>query len=258
MARLTISSPTSLPKVAMTAAATTQPIPVVLHGQQQGTRSLRQPHPSSHPAASAAAQASSSAPTQPAQGTTAPSAAGASLPTTFTWSLAGTLSNPPSDSLIIAMARLTISGPTSLPKVAVIAAATTQPKPVVLHGQQQGTRGLKQAHPYSDPAALALSPPTKRKLTWAVGLAGTHSNPSSDSLITAVARLMISGPTSLPKVAVTAAATTQPKPVVLHGQQQGTRSLKWAHPYSDPAALVLSTPLQKKVDLGCRPGWDPF
>uniref|UniRef100_A0A8I3XA49 Uncharacterized protein n=1 Tax=Callithrix jacchus TaxID=9483 RepID=A0A8I3XA49_CALJA len=154
-ARLTISGPTSLPKVAVTTAATTQPKPVVLHGQQQGTHSLKQPHPSSHPAASAAAQASSSAPTQPAQGTTAPSAAGASLPTTFTWSLAGTLSNPSSDSLIIAMARLTISGPTSLPKVAVTAAATTQPKPVVLHGQQQGTRGLKRAHPYSDPAALA-------------------------------------------------------------------------------------------------------
>nr|XP_054100632.1 spore coat protein SP96-like isoform X1 [Callithrix jacchus] len=181
MARLTIGGPTSLPKVAVTAAATSQPKPVVLHGQQQGTRSLKQPQPSSHPAASAASQASSSAPTQPAQGTIAPSAAGASLPTTSTWSLAGTLSNPSSASLITTQARLTISGPTSLPKVAVTAAATTQPKPVVLHGQQQGTRGLKQAHPYSDPAALALSPPTKRKLTWAAGLAETHSKPSSDS-----------------------------------------------------------------------------
>nr|XP_054100747.1 mucin-5AC-like [Callithrix jacchus] len=245
--RLTISGPTSLLKVAVTTAATTQPKPVVLHGQQQGTRSLKQPHPSSHPAASAAALASSSAPTQPAQGTTVPSAAGASLPTTSTSSLAGTLSNPSSASLITTQARLTISGPTSLLKVAMTAAATKQPKPLVLHGQQQGTRGLKWACPYSDPAALALSPPTKRKLTWAAGLAGTHSKPSFDSLITAVARLTISGPTSLPKVAVTAAATKQPKPLVLHGQQQGTRGLKRARPYSDPAALALSPPTKRKL-----------
>nr|XP_054100740.1 putative POM121-like protein 1-like [Callithrix jacchus] len=243
MARLTISGPTSLPKVALTAAATTQTKPVVFHGQQQGTHSLKQPHP----AASAAAQASSSAPTQPAQGTTAPSAAGASLPTTSTWSLAGTLSNPSSASLITTQARLTISGPTSLPKVALTAAATTQPKAVVLHGQQQGTHGLKRARPYSDPAALALSSPTKRKLTWAAGLAGTHSKPSSNSLITTVARLTISGHTSLPKVALTAAATIQPKPAVLHGQQQGTRGLKRARPYSDPAALALSPPTKRKL-----------
>ncbi|XP_054100747.2 uncharacterized protein LOC128929597 [Callithrix jacchus] len=247
MARLTITGPTSLPKVAMITAATTQPKPVVLHGQQQGTRSLKQPHPSSHPAASAAALASSSAPTQPAQGTTVPSAAGVSLPTTSTSSLAGTLSNPSSASLITTQARLIISGPTSLLKVAMTAAATKQPKPLVLHGQQQGTRGLKWACPYSDPAALALSPPTKRKLTWAAGLAGTHSKPSFDSLITAVARLTISGPTSLPKVAVTAAATKQPKPLVLHGQQQGTRGLKRARPYSDPAALALSPPTKRKL-----------
>nr|XP_054100572.1 putative POM121-like protein 1-like isoform X1 [Callithrix jacchus] len=250
LARQRVSDFTVLQKLDTIATAITQPKPVVLHGQQQGTRNLKQPHPSSHPAASAAAQASSSAPTQPAQGTTAPSAAGVSVPTTFTWSLAGTLSNPSSASLITTQARLTISGPTSLPKVAVTVAATTQPKPVVLHGQQQGTHGLKQAHPYSDPAALALSHPTKRKLTWAAGLAGTHSKPSSDSLITTVARLMISGPTSLPKVAVTAAAITQPKPAVLHGQQQGTHGLKRARPYSDPAALALSPPTKRKLVSG--------
>ncbi|KAK2093192.1 hypothetical protein P7K49_029721, partial [Saguinus oedipus] len=240
LARLTISGPTSVLKLTVTAAATTQPKPVVLHGQQQGTHGLKQPHPSSHPAASAAAQASSSAPTQPAQGPTAHSAAGVSLPTTSTSSLAGTLSNTSSASLITALARLTISGPTSVLKLPVTAAATTQPKPVVLHGQQQGTRGLKQARPYSDPAALALSPPTKKKLTWAAGLTGTLSNPSSASLITTLASLTMSGPTSVLKLPMTAAATTQPKPVVLHGQQQGTRTLRRVHRYSHPAASAAA------------------
>ncbi|KAK2093049.1 hypothetical protein P7K49_029578 [Saguinus oedipus] len=240
LARLTISGPTSVLKLPMTTAATTQPKPVVLHGQQQGTHVLKQPHPSSHPAASAAAQASSSAPTQPAQGTTAHSAAGVSLPTTSTSSLAGTLSNPSSASLITALARLMISGPTSVLKLPVTAAATTQPKPVVLHGQQQGTRGVKRARPYSDPAALALSPPTKKKLNWAAALAGTLSNPSSASLITSLARPRVSGRTSLRKLAVMAAAITQPKPVVLHGQQQGTHTLRRVRRYSCPAASAAA------------------
>ncbi|KAK2093109.1 hypothetical protein P7K49_029638 [Saguinus oedipus] len=248
LARLTISGPTSVLKLPVTTAATTLPKPVVFHGQQQGTHSLKQPHPSSHPAASAAAQASSSVPTQPAQGTTAQSAAGVSLPTTSTSSLAGTLSNPSSASLITALTRLTISGPTSVLTLPVTTAATTQPKPVVLHGQQQGTHGVKRARPYSDPAALALSPPTKKKLNWAAALAGTVFNPSSASLITSLARPRVNRRTSLRKLPVTAAATTQPKPVVLHGQQQGTRGLKWAHPYSDPAALALSTPTKRKFN----------
>ncbi|KAK2093138.1 hypothetical protein P7K49_029667 [Saguinus oedipus] len=240
LARLTISGPTSVLKLAVTAAATTQPKPVVLHGQQQGTRGLKQPHPCSHPAASAAAQASSSLPTQPAQGTTAQSAAGVSLPTTSTSSLAGTLSNPSSASLITALARLTISGPTSVLKLPVTAAATTQPKPVVLHGQQQGTRGLKWARPYSDPGALALSTPTKRKFNWAAALAETLSNTSSPCLITSLARTSVSHRTSLRKLAVMAAAITQPKPVVLHGQQQGTRTLRRVHRYSHPAASAAA------------------
>ncbi|KAK2092989.1 hypothetical protein P7K49_029518 [Saguinus oedipus] len=159
MARQRVSDFTLLQKLDAIATAITQPKPVVLHGRQQGThglkgtRTLKQVRPYSRPAASAVAQASSSAPTRPAQGTAAQSAAGVPLPTTSTWSLAGTLSNPSSASLITALARLTISGPTSLLKLAVTAAATTQPKPVVLHGQQQGTRGLKWARPYSDPAA---------------------------------------------------------------------------------------------------------
>ncbi|KAK2093107.1 hypothetical protein P7K49_029636 [Saguinus oedipus] len=248
LARLTISGPTSVLKLPVTTAATTLPKPVVLHGQQQGTHSLKQPHPSSHPAASAAAQASSSVPTQTAQGTTAQSVAGVSLPTTSTSSLAGTLSNPSSASLITALTRLTISGPTSVLKLPVTTAATTQPKPVVLHGQQQGTHGVKRARPYSDPAALALSPPTKKKLNWAAALAGTVFNPSSASLITSLARPRVNRRTSLRKLPVKAAATTQPKPVVLHGQQQGTRSLKWARPYSDPAALALSTPTKRKFN----------
>ncbi|KAK2093005.1 hypothetical protein P7K49_029534 [Saguinus oedipus] len=99
-------------KLAVIAAAATQPKPVVLHGQQQGTRTLKRPHPSSHPAASAAAQASSSAPTRPAQGTAAHSAAAVSLPTTSTWSLAGTLSNPSSASHATTLARQRVSGPT--------------------------------------------------------------------------------------------------------------------------------------------------
>ncbi|KAK2116374.1 hypothetical protein P7K49_007000 [Saguinus oedipus] len=195
-----ISGPTSVLKLPVTAAATTQPKPaVVLHGQQQGTHDLKQPHPSSHSAASAAAQASSSAPTHPAQGTTAHSAAGVSLPTTSTWSLAGTLSNPSSASLITALAGLMISGPTSVLKLSMTTAATTQLKPVVLHGQQQ-TGGLKQPHPSSHPAvsaaaqvsssapthpaqgttthsATGVSLPTTS--TWR--LAGTLSNPSSFS-----------------------------------------------------------------------------
>ncbi|KAK2092727.1 hypothetical protein P7K49_029256 [Saguinus oedipus] len=189
LARQRFSGPTSLPKLPITAAATTQPKPVVLHGQQQGTRGLKWPHPSSHPAASAAAQASSSAPTQPGQGTTAHSAAGVSLPTTSTWSLAGTLSNPSSASHTTTLARQRVSGPTSVLKLPVTAAATTQPKPVVLHGQQQGTCGLKRACPSSDPAASALSSPTKRKSTCVAGPAGTLSNPSFASLINALARL---------------------------------------------------------------------
>nr|XP_054100641.1 mucin-5AC-like [Callithrix jacchus]XP_054100642.1 mucin-5AC-like [Callithrix jacchus] len=238
LARLTISGRTS---------AITQPKTVVLHGQQQGTRTLKQVHPYSRPTASAAAQVSSSA---PAQGTTAHSAAGVSLPTTSTWSLAETLSNPSSASHTTTLARQRVSGPTSLLKLPVTAAATTQHKPVVIHGQQQGTRGLKRARPSSDPAASALSPPTKRKLTRAAGLAGTLSNPSSDSLITALARLTISGHTSLRKLAIMAAAITQPKPVVLHGQQQGTRALRRVHPYSRPAA---SAPAQASSSAPRQP-----
>ncbi|KAK2093199.1 hypothetical protein P7K49_029728 [Saguinus oedipus] len=238
--RLTNSGPTSVLKLPVTTAATTQPKPVVLHGQQQGTRGLKQPHPSSHSAASAAAQASSSAPTQSAQVTTAHSATGVSLPTTSTSSLAGTLSNPSSASLITALARLTISGPTSVLKLPVTSAATTQPKSVVLHGQQQGTRGLKRARPYSDPAALALSPPTKKKLNWAAALAGSLFHPSPASLITSLARPRVSGHTSLRKLAIMAAAITQPKPVVLHGQQQGTRTLRRVRRYSRPAASAAA------------------
>ncbi|KAK2119034.1 hypothetical protein P7K49_000420 [Saguinus oedipus] len=219
LARQRVSGPTSLLKLPVTAAATTQPKPVVLHGQQQGTRGLKWPHPSSHPAASAAAQASSSAPTQTAQGTTAHSATGGSLPTTSTWSLAGTLSNPSSASHTTTLARQRVSGFALLQKLAANAAAITQPKPVVLHGQQQGTRTLKRFCPYSHPAASAAaqassSGPTQpaqgttahsaagvflpTTSTWS--LAGTLSNPSFASLITALARLMISGPTSVLKL----------------------------------------------------------
>ncbi|KAK2094418.1 hypothetical protein P7K49_028156 [Saguinus oedipus] len=240
LARHRVNDFALLQKLAAIAAAITQPKPVVLHGQQQGTCTLKQVHPYSCPAASAAAQASSSAPTQAAQGTTAHSATGVSLPTTSTWIQAGTLSNPSSDSLITALARLRISDPTSVLKLPVTAAATTQPKPVVLHGQQQGTRSLNQARPSSHPAASALSPPTKRKSTWAAGPAGTLSNPSSASLITSLARPRVSGRTSLRKLAVMAAAITQPKPVVLHGQQQGTRTLRQFHPYSRPAASATA------------------
>ncbi|KAK2085096.1 hypothetical protein P7K49_036396 [Saguinus oedipus] len=94
------------------------------------------------------AQASSSAPTQPAQGTTAHSVTGASLPTTST-----------------------------------------------------------------------LSPRTKRKSTWAADLARSLPDPSSASHTTTLARQRLSGPISLLKLPITTAATTQPKPVVLHGQQ---------------------------------------
>ncbi|KAK2092976.1 hypothetical protein P7K49_029505 [Saguinus oedipus] len=236
LARQRASDFALLKKLDAITTAITQPKPVVLHGQQQGTRTLKRVHPYSRPAASAAAQASSSAPTWPAQGTAAHSAAAVSLPTTSTASLAGTLSNPSSASLITALAKLTISGPTSVLKLPVTAAATTQPKPVVLHGQQQGTRGLKRARPYSDPAALALSPPTKKKLNWAAAHAGTLSNPSSASL----ARPRVSGRTSLRKLAVMAAAITQPQPVVLHGQQQGTRTLRRVCRYSHPAASAAA------------------
>ncbi|KAK2092745.1 hypothetical protein P7K49_029274 [Saguinus oedipus] len=240
LARQRVRGFTLLQKLDTIAAAITESKPVVLHGQQQRTRTLKRVHPYSCPAASAAAQASSSASTQPAQSTAAHSAAGVSLPTTSTSSLAGTLSNPSSASLITTMARLTISGPTSLLKLPVTAAATTQPKPVVLHGQQQGTRGLKRACSSSDPAASALSPPTKRKSIWAAGPAGTLSNPSSASLITALAKLRVRCRTSLRKLALMAAAITQSKPVVLHGQQQGTHTLKWVHPYSRPAASAAA------------------
>nr|XP_035147407.2 mucin-5AC-like [Callithrix jacchus] len=170
-----VSGPTSVLKLPVTAAATTQPKPVVLHGQQQGTHGLKQPHPSSHPAVSSVAQASSSAPTQPAQGTTAHSAAGVSLPTTSTWNLAGTLSNPSSASLITTVARLRISGPTSVLKLPVTAAATTQPKPVVLHGQQQGTHGLKRPHPSSRPAASAAAQASSSAPTQPVQGTTAHS-----------------------------------------------------------------------------------
>ncbi|KAK2103356.1 hypothetical protein P7K49_017212 [Saguinus oedipus] len=205
------------------------------------------------------AQASSSAPTQPAQGTIAHSAAGVSLPTTSTWSLAGTLSNPSSASHTTTLARQRVSGFALLWKLDAIAAAITQPKPVVLHGQQQATHTLKRFHPSSHPAASAaaqasssapkqpaqgatahsaagVSLPTTS--TWS--LAGTFSNPSSASLITALARLRISSPTSLLKLPMTTAAITQPKPVVLHGQQQGTHGLKQPHPFSHPAASAAA------------------
>ncbi|KAK2103395.1 hypothetical protein P7K49_017251 [Saguinus oedipus] len=205
------------------------------------------------------AQASSSAPTQPAQGTIAHSAAGVSLPTTSTWSLAGTLSNPSSASHTTTLARQRVSGFALLWKLDAIAAAITQPKPVVLHGQQQATHTLKRFHPSSHPAASAAaqassSAPTQpaqgatahsaagvslpTTSTWS--LAGTFSNPSSASLITALARLRISSPTSLLKLPMTAAAITQPKPMVLHGQQQGTHGLKQPHPFSHPAASAAA------------------
>ncbi|KAL0624794.1 putative POM121-like protein 1 [Plecturocebus cupreus] len=66
-----------------TETSSTQPKPVVLHGPQQGTRTLKRSLLSSDLAAPAAAPASS-APRQPAQGTTAHSAAGVSSPTTCT------------------------------------------------------------------------------------------------------------------------------------------------------------------------------
>ncbi|KAK2116375.1 hypothetical protein P7K49_007001 [Saguinus oedipus] len=105
------------------------------------------------------AQASSSAPTQADQGTTGHSATGASLPTTSTsspltkrkstWAadLAGNLPDPSSASLITALARQRVSDFALLQKLDAIAAAITQPKPVVLHGQQQRTPTLKQVHP---------------------------------------------------------------------------------------------------------------
>nr|XP_021527661.1 uncharacterized protein LOC110568511 [Aotus nancymaae] len=108
--------------------------PVVLHGQQQGTRGLKRARSSSDLAASAAAQASSSAPRQPAQG---PSTASGKDTTT--------------------LAGQRVSGPSPGLKLPITTAATTQPKPVVLHGQQQGTRGLKRARSPSDLAASAAA-----------------------------------------------------------------------------------------------------
>ncbi|KAL0601629.1 hypothetical protein AAY473_027823 [Plecturocebus cupreus] len=68
------------------AARDSQVTPMDIDGQQQGTRGLKQkraPQPAG-PAASGAARASSSAPRQPAQGTTAQSATGDALRTTST------------------------------------------------------------------------------------------------------------------------------------------------------------------------------
>ncbi|XP_054100739.2 uncharacterized protein LOC128929593 [Callithrix jacchus] len=236
LARQRVIDFTVLQKLDAIAAAITQPNPVVIHGQQQGTRTLKRFHPYFCPAASGAAQASSSAPTQPAQGTTAPSAAGVTLPTTSTSSLAGSLSNPSSASHTTTLARQRVSDFTVLQKLDAIATAITEPKPVVLHGQQQGTCNLKQPHPSSHPAASAAaqassSAPTQpaqgttalsaagaslpTTLTWS--LAGTLSNPSSASLINALARPRVSGCTSLGKLAVMAAAITPPKPAGHHG-----------------------------------------
>ncbi|XP_064220761.1 putative POM121-like protein 1 [Aotus nancymaae] len=129
-----VSGPSPGLKLPITAAATTQPKPVVLHGQQQGTRGLKRARSSSDLAASAAAQASSSAPRQPAQ---VPSTASGKGTTT--------------------LAGQRVSGPSPGLKLPITAAATTQPKPVVLHGQQQGTRGLKRARSSSDLAASAAA-----------------------------------------------------------------------------------------------------
>ncbi|KAK2118997.1 hypothetical protein P7K49_000383 [Saguinus oedipus] len=116
------------------------------------------------------AQASSFAPTQPAQGTTAHSATGASLPTTstlsphtkrkLTWAAdpAESLPDPSSASPTTTLARQRVSGPTSVLKLPVTAAATTQPKPVVLHGQQQRTRGLKVASSIFPSSCFSCSP----------------------------------------------------------------------------------------------------
>ncbi|KAK2101424.1 hypothetical protein P7K49_019090 [Saguinus oedipus] len=271
LARQRVSGFAFLQKLAIIAAALTQPKPVVLHGQQQGTRTLKRVHPYFRPAASGAAQASSSAPRQSAQGTTAHAATGVSLPTTSTSSLhtkgkltqaagpARTLPDTSSAFHTTTLARQRVSGFAFLQKLAIIAAALTQPKPVVLHGQQQGTRTLKRVHPYFRPAAsgaaqasssaprqsargttahaaAGVSLPTTS--TWS--LAGTLSNPSSASHTTTLARQRVSGPTLVLKLPMTAAATTQPKPVVLHGQQQGARGLKRPHPSSHSAASAVA------------------
>ncbi|XP_064220951.1 putative POM121-like protein 1 [Aotus nancymaae] len=208
-----VSGPSPGLKLPITAAATTQPKPVVLHGQQQGTRGLKRARSSSDLAASAAAQASSSAPRQPAQGPSTASGKG-------TTTLAGQR----------------VSGPSPGLKLPITAAATTQPKPVVLHGQQQGTRGLKRARSSSDLAASAAAQASSSAPRQPAQGPSTASGKGTTTL----AGQRVSGPSPGLKLPITAAATTQPKPVVLHGQQQGTRGLKRARPSSDLAASAAA------------------
>ncbi|KAL0610977.1 putative POM121-like protein 1 [Plecturocebus cupreus] len=190
------------------AARDSQVTPMDIAGQQQGTRGLkrkRAPQPSG-PAASGAARSSSAAASQPAQGTTAHSAAGVALPTTSTASPAARR-KPASGASASAPASTSAS-------LAPQAAWDSQVTPMDIGGQQQGTRCLKRkwAPQPSGPAAsgaarasssaprqpaqgttahsaagVALpttsmaSPAAKRKLAPAAGPSGTISGPSAAS-----------------------------------------------------------------------------
>ncbi|XP_064232881.1 LOW QUALITY PROTEIN: putative POM121-like protein 1-like [Aotus nancymaae] len=115
---------------------------------------LKRARPSSDLAASAAAQASSSAPRQPAQG---PSTASGKDTTTLAGQRPAQGPSTASGKDTTTLAGQRVSGPSPGLKLPITAAATTQPKPVVLHGQQQGTRGLKRARSSSDLAASAAA-----------------------------------------------------------------------------------------------------
>ncbi|KAL0626719.1 putative POM121-like protein 1 [Plecturocebus cupreus] len=228
------------------AARDSQVTPMDIAGQQQGTRGLkrkRAPQPSG-PAASRAARASSAAASQPAQGTTAHSAAGVPLPTT-------SMASPAAKRKPASGASASVPASTSA-SLAPQAARDSQVTPMDIGGQQRGTRHLKRkwARQPSGPAAsdaarassAAASPPAQG--TTAHSAAGVPLPTTSTASPASKKRKPASGASaSIPastsaSLAPQAARDSQVTPMDIGGQQQGTRRLKrkWARQPSGPAA----------------------
>ncbi|KAL0627008.1 POM121-like protein 1-like [Plecturocebus cupreus] len=227
------------------AARDSQVTPMDIGGQQQGTRGLkrkRAPQPSG-PAASRAARASSAAASQPAQGTTAHSAAGVALPTTSTASPAARR-KPASGS----SASIPASTSASL---APQAARDSQVTRMDIGGQQQGTRRLKRkcapqpSGLAASGAALASSAAASQPAqgTTAHSAAGVALPTTSMASPAAKRKPACGASASIPAstsacLAPQAARDSQVTRMDIGGQQQGTRRLKrkWAPQPSGPAA----------------------
>ncbi|KAL0626801.1 POM121-like protein 1-like [Plecturocebus cupreus] len=221
------------------AARDSQVTPMDIAGQQQGTQRLeaeRAPQPSG-PAASRAARASSAAASQPAQGTTAHSAAGVPLPTT-------SMASPAAKRKPASGASASVPASTSA-SLAPQAARDSQVTPMDIGGQQRGTRRLKRKSGCfrCSPGLICCCKPASPGHRSTLSRRGSlthhfHREPRLQKRKPASgASASIPASTSA-SLAPQAARASQVTPMDIGGQQQGTRRLKrkWARQPSGPAA----------------------